>query len=148
MTTPTRIKGNALYLEIVPMINNTPVVTGAVQVKCDTTSVVLDSEEDNITTFCDAEAGGARRYFFQIGAVQSTDEDSLWRYLWDHSGQETAFTYAPHGNETPTADEPHFTGIVRIGPKPTLGGDASITDSFQFESRWEVVGEPTLDDGS
>lgn len=139
MPSPTRIRGAKLMLKF-----GTP----AVDYKCDTTSVVLDSEEDDVQTFCDAEEGGARRWFLQMSAVQSTDEASLWRYIWDHSGDEVPFTYAPHGNDVATTTQPHFIGTAKIGPKPTIGGQASVNGTFSFDTRWEVVGTPVLDDGT
>src|SRR5690606_8309576 len=90
MAPSTRIKGRQLSLKI-----GTP----AVDVWADTTSVVLDREEaeDDVVTFHDAsQPGGAMQEFLQITAIQSTDPDSLWSYIWEHTGEEIPFTYAPH----------------------------------------------------
>ena len=138
----TRIKGRQLKL----LVGSSP----ATDVWADTTSVVLDNEEaeDDTTTFEDAaEPGGARQEFLTISGVQSTDATSLWSYCWDNVGEEVPFTYAPHGNETPTAAQPHFLGTCRIGPRPTLGGEAGRDTTFTFETRWDVVGTTTKDIG-
>lgn len=140
MAGSTRIKGTALTLKL-----GTP----AIDYRCDATAVVLDNEESDsdVVTFCDAAEGGGRTYFFTITAIQSTDAVSMWRWLWDHAGDVVPFTYAPHGNEVSTAGQPHFIGNVKIGPKPSIGGEAGTTNTFTFETRWDVEGVPVLDDG-
>lgn len=129
-----RIRGNKLSLKI-----GSP----AVDYMTNATSVVLSNEEANaaVVTFEDAAGDGGRQYFLNITAVQSTDADSLWTFIWDNTGEEVAFTYAPHANTTPTADEPHFSGIVRIGPRGDIGGDAVRNGGgYTFTTRWDVVG--------
>lgn len=140
MAGSTRIKGNALSLTF-----GTP----GVEYRCDTTAVVLDNEEadSDVITFCDAAEGGSRTHFLTISAIQSTDPLSLWRYIWEHTGEEVPFTYAPHGNAVATTTQPHFVGTVKIGPKPPMGGEAGTNVTYTFETRWDVVGVPTLDDG-
>lgn len=132
----TRIKGRQLMLSI-----GTP----PVEVWADTTSVVLDREEadDDVVTFADAAAGDVQQEYIEIAGIQSTDPTSLWAYCWDNSGQDVAFTYAPHGNATPSTTQPHFVGTCTIGPKPTIGGEAGRTTTFTFETRWDVVGTVT-----
>jgi len=142
MTGPTRIKGAQLSLKFGSPAND---------YRVDTTAVALDNEEadEEVVTFADvADGDAARQYFFQITAVQSTDPTSLWRYIWEHSGDEVAYTYAPHGNAEPSESQPHFIGTVEIGPKPSMGGEAGASNTFTFETRWDVVGTPVLDDGT
>lgn len=134
----TRIKANALALSF-----------GGTDYWADATSVVFENEETatGITTFEDASLGGARTYFFTVGAIQSTDPTSFWRYLWENTGEVVAYKYAVHGNATASDTEPHLTGTVKIGPKPTLGGEASVNGEFTFEIRLDCQEEPTLDTG-
>lgn len=137
----TRIKGRQLSLKI-----GTP----ATDMWADTTSVVLDREEaeDDVVTFEDAsQPGGAQQEFLQITAIQSTDPEGLWGYCWEHTGEEIAFTFAPHGNETPSATQPHFLGTCRIGPRPAIGGEAGRNNTWTFETRWDVVGTVVKDTG-
>lgn len=135
MAGSTRIKGNKLGLTV-----------GATNFWCDASSVVLDNEESDsdVTTFCDAAEGGARTWFFTITAIQSTQAGSFWRYLWANSGNEVSFVYAPHGNTTATEDQPHFTGTLKVGPKPSVGGEAGTNTTFTFETRLDVIGEPSM----
>lgn len=141
MAGSTRLKGNALALKF-----GSP----ATDYWCDATSVVLDNEEadSDTVTFCDAAAGGGRQFFLTINAIQSLQSSSFWRYTWANTGAEVPFTYAPAGNTTPSADQPHFTGTVKIGPKPTVGGEAGPSSTYKFETRWDVVGDPVLTTGS
>lgn len=135
----TRIKGSALKFTL-----------DGDDYWADATSVVLENEEaaDAATTFADAQAGGARTYYFTVSAIQSTDTDSLWRYIWANTGEEIAYTYAPHGNATASSSQPHFTGTVRIPAKPTVGGEAGLTNEYTFEVRFDCLEEPTLVTGA
>lgn len=139
----TRIKGNALYFKLGD--------TSGTDYWADCTNVVLENEEDDsgVTTFEDAaNAGTERKWHFTLSGIQSTANDSFWRYLWENTGEEVAFTYAPHGNETPSTDKPHFLGTVKIKEKPSVGGEASEDGEFTFDYQLDVETGPTLDDGS
>lgn len=134
-----RIKGAALGLTV-----------GGIDYWADALSVVFDNEEadSSAVTFADAAAGGARQHFVTISAIQSGQTGSLWRYAWANTGTTVAYKYAPHGNVTPTSDQPHLTGTLVIGPKPALGGEAGAKNEFTFEVRWDINGEPVLDAGA
>lgn len=140
MASSTRIKGKALRLAL-----GSP----AVDHWADVISVVLDNEEadSDTVTFYDASQGGSRTYFFTINAIQSTDPTSFWSMVWDESGNDVAFAFAPHGNETPTEAQPHFIGTCTIGPKPAVGGEAGASNTYTFETRFDIVGVPVKDTG-
>lgn len=134
----TKIKGVALTLKI-----GSP----GTDYKCDVTKATITNDEasnDEVITFCDAAAGGARTFYLNITAIQSTDPNSLWTYIWKQSGGKVAFTYAPHGNAEPTAAQPHFTGQVTIGPRPEIGGEAGAQNTYVFETQWVIDGTPTM----
>jgi len=139
MTTSTRIKANALLLSI-----------DGTDYYADFSSVVLQSEDasTDVTTFYDAALGGRRDFYFTVSGVQSTEATSFWRSMWDNAGDEVAFIYAPNGNATASASEPHFTGTVRLPPQGALqlGGEASADGTFAFDGvRMDIVGDVTLD---
>jgi len=143
MAGSNRIRGNALILSF-----GTP----ATDHRADVTAVRVTNEDADadVITFADAAEGNTKRYLLNITAVQSTDPDSLWSYIWDHTGDEVAFTYAPHGNAAPTPAQPHITGLATVGPRPEIGGEASTsrTNAFTFETQWEITGVPALDRGA
>jgi hypothetical protein len=138
--TSTRIKANALLFEI-----------DGDNYWADFSSVTFSSEDASaeVTTFYDASQGGGKRdFYFTVSGVQSTATGSLWKAMWDAAGDEVAFVYAPHGNDTASATEPHITGTVRIPAKGSfiLGGEASADGTFSFDGvRMDVVGEPVYD---
>jgi len=138
MAGPTRLKGNTLQLLI-----------GTVELNLQASSVVMDNEEANgdVTTFADAAAGGARQHFFQITAVQSLAAESYWRYLWENTGEEGTFSFAPAGNAVASASEPIFTGTLKVGPKPSIGGAAGATTTHTFDYRMDINDEPVMDVG-
>lgn len=111
---------------------------------CDIRQAVMTSEDGNADdmTFCNTE--GNRQYFFNVTANQSTAASSFWRMIWENSGDEVPFVYAPHGNLEASADEPHFTGTVTIGAKPDLGGQAGRNNTYSFETRFDIDGTPEL----
>lgn len=110
-----------------------------------------DEADADVVTFEDAANGGGRQFFLRGSAIQSTQSAAFWRYVWENSGEtEIPYTIAPHGNAVPTADEPHFVGTLTIGPKPTIGGEASssATSAFSFDYEFAIDGEPTMDVGA
>lgn len=135
----TRIKGSALSLTF-----------GGTDFWADVSAVTLENDEaeSGVITFADAANIGLRQYKIKGSAIQSLQTTSFWRYVWDNSGSVVAFRYAPAGNTTPSADQPHFTGTVRIGAKPTVGGEAGANTEFTFDFEWDVQGQPTLDAGT
>lgn len=139
MTGSTRIKGNKLALSF-----------GGTEFWADHTKYELDNEEasSDVTTFADAAEGGGRTFFLALGAIQSTDDTSFWRYAWENTGEIVAYRLAPHGNAVASVAQPHFTGTVKIGPKPKIGGEADPDGEFDFEIRWDCQEEPTLDVGT
>lgn len=110
-----------------------------------------EAADADVITFEDAAAGEGRQFFLRGSAIQSTATASFWRYVWENTGEEgIAYTIAPHGNAVASATEPHFTGTLKIGPKPTIGGEASTSSqsAFQFDFEFEINGTPTLDEGA
>lgn len=133
MPSSTRIKGKNIIFKI-----------DDEEFACDASSVVLSNEEastDEIVTFCDTN-GVAPQWYFEVEAVTSTDATSFWSYVWDNADTDVEFVFAPHGNATVAANQPHFTGTLNIGPKPSIGGTANST--FVFNKRFDLVGEPVL----
>lgn len=135
MAGPARLKGDSLHLTI-----------GTTELFLQATSVVMDNEEANgdVTTFADAAEGGARQFFFQITALQSLEATSLWRYLWENTGETATFVFSPAGNEVPSTAQPHFEGTLKVGPKPSLGGAAGRTTTHTFEYRLDIDGVPEM----
>jgi len=139
-----RIKGN-----VVPVLT---LGSPGTDISTDLISWTIENEEadSDVITFEDAASGGSRQFFLRGSAIQSTAANSFWTTVWENSGDTgIAYTIAPHGNETPTAAQPHFVGTLTYGPKPSIGGEASTSSSsaFTFDFEFEIDGIPTLDDG-
>lgn len=137
--TSTRIKANKLKF----------VIDGS-DYWADFSAVSFQSEDasSDVNTFYSASLGGQRDFYFTVSGVQSTATTSLWVAMWESAGEEVAFVYAPHGNATASAAQPHITGIVRIPAKGSfmLGGEASADGTFSFDGvRMDVVGEVDYD---
>jgi hypothetical protein len=137
----TRIHGNALAFKL---------GDNDVDYWMDFQKVALtnDDSDNGTTTFYDAAHGGSRLWYFDVTVVQSTETTSAWRWMWDKVGQEVAFTYAPHGNATATADQPHFIGTCKVKHRPVLGGEAQVEGDYTADAQIDIIGTPTLDDGS
>ena len=133
MPTSTRIKAKSLVLTI-----------DGTDYAMDASSITLTNEDMNgeVRTFADITP--PKQWFFEIEAVQSTDDASFWSMLWDEDGTEgIAYVFKPHGNANPSTHEPHFTGTVDIKGKPPVGGTADST--FVFTYRLDCAEEPTID---
>lgn len=102
-----------------------------------------NSDKDTLT-FADAASGATSQWKLKGKAIQSTDPASLWSKVWDAAGQTVEFILAPHGNPTPSANQPHFVGKVKIGSKPPIGTSAGEEKGATFDFEWDVEGEPTM----
>ncbi|PYY63351.1 hypothetical protein DEJ30_13975 [Curtobacterium sp. MCPF17_003] len=119
---------------------------GTTEYKADATNVTLtwDDADSGTVTFADAEAGGKFQATLSGTAIQSTTATSFWTYAWLNVGTTVAFKLAPNGNTTASADAPIFSGNVKIGKRPDLGGDAQISgDDWTFDFEWTVIGDVT-----
>ena len=135
MAEPKWLKGQTLSLEI-----------DDIEVNCDISAAKIAPEEadDDFTTFCSAAQNKtAYDYHLTFTAGQSLDADSLWTYVFDHEGEEVNYVLAPAGNAVASIAQPHFTGTVKIGQMPDLGGEASRTGAvWTWEADWLCNGKP------
>jgi hypothetical protein len=122
-------------------------LVGTTEYMADATNVTLtwDDAESGTVSFLDALNGGAFQATIKGTAIQSTTATSFWRYGWANVGTIVPFKFAPNGNTTASADQPIFTGNVKIGKRPDLGGDAQITgDDWTYDFEWVVQGDVTM----
>lgn len=139
MTAPVRVKANALKLTV-----------DSVEYSAELSEVALYSEEaaSDVTTFATAATGGSRDFKLRISGPVSTTAGSLFRVFWTNAGDEVAFEMAPWGNSTATADQPIYSGIVRLPAAGAieLGGQASVDGTFNFSGLvLDVVGDVTVE---
>jgi hypothetical protein len=133
MPSSTRIKGKNLVLTI-----------DGDDYAMDASSITLTNEDKDgeVRTFADITP--PKQWFFEIEAIQSTDQNSFWSLLWDADGTENIpYVFKPHGNATESTNEPHFSGTVSVKGKPPVGGSADTT--FTFSYRLDCDQEPTID---
>jgi hypothetical protein len=76
-----------------------------------------------------------------ITGFQDTAAASLHSYLWDNPGKNVTITYAPHGNETATTAQPHFTATGYVETVPNVGGAAG--EYFVYDLNIILDGKPT-----
>lgn len=135
MATPKWLKGQTLSLTI-----------DEEEYNCNISAAKITAEEsdDDFVTFCPNASGASYDYHLTATIGQSLESTSLWSYIFDHEGEEVPYVFAPAGNEEPTLSEPHFTGSVKIGKMPDLGGEASKTGSvWTSEIDWLCTAKPT-----
>lgn len=131
-----RLQGNLLTLSI-----------GATEYAAEFSSVVLQAEDaaDDVKTFGSDNSD----WFMTISGITSMDAASFWRYCWTNASTDVAFVLRPKGTSgTVGADNPHFTGTVRIperGRLPlTIDSNPRSTSSWDG-IRFDLVGDPVLD---
>jgi hypothetical protein len=76
-----------------------------------------------------------------VTGFQDTAAASLHSYLWANPGVSVDITYAPHGNETPSSSQPHFTASGYAETVPALGGAAG--EYFVYDINFILDGKPT-----
>lgn len=131
-----RLSGKALALTI-----------ANVDQAADATNVTLthDDADQKTITFADAAKGGLYQGVIKGTGIQSMTSASFWRYVWANTGKEVAFKFSPSGILVAAVDNPVFSGTVRIGKKPDVGGDAQIDGAdWTFDFEWKVVGDVSM----
>lgn len=119
MAASTRIKAQNIIFKI-----------GATDYACDANMVqlTLDDAPGDVQTFCETRVGG--QWALQLDGITSGEDTSLYRILWDNFGTEVAFTIAPNGNATPSADAPHYKGTAVFNQLPPLALMSNETSLF------------------
>lgn len=127
-TESTRIYGAALILKL-----------DGKDIAADLTESELsfEAEDKDTVTFAQVNGGAADVGKLKLKAIQSTATASFWRHVWSNAGKRNVpFAYAVHGNADPTEEQPHITGTLDIGPRPTIGGAADPKKSYVFDVEW------------
>lgn len=79
-------------------------------------------------------------------AVQDTAANSLWGLVWEYAGTEVPVEVRPAGGESPSEEQPFFTGLVVVSfPEGDfIGGkaDKSTARRFTFNIDWPFVDKP------
>lgn len=119
MAASTRIKAQNIVFKI-----------GTTDYACDATSVNLELGDapGDVRTFCEVSVG--KQWTLTLEGITSGEAGSLYRVLWDNYGTEVAFTIAPHGNASPSTDQPHYKGTVVFSELPPLALTAGEISSF------------------
>lgn len=119
MAASTRIKAQNIVFKI-----------GTTDYACDANAVVLELGDapGDVQTFCETRTGG--EWSLRLDGITSGDDDSLYQVLWSNFGSSVAFTIAPNGNATPSADQPHYKGTVVFDQLPPLNLTSNEVSQF------------------
>ena len=122
MAASTRVKAQNILFKI-----------GSTDYACDATMVelTLDDAPGDVQTFCEVRVGG--EWKLTLEGITSGDADSLYQVLWANFGTKVAFTVAPNGNASPSADAPHYKGTVVFDQLPPLSLTSNETVKFSVE---------------
>lgn len=103
---------------------------GATDYACDATLVELALQDapGDVQTFCEYRVGG--QWTLQLDGVASGDAASLYQLLWANFGTKVAFSIAPNGNSTATADEPIYEGTAIFDQLPPLSLNSNQITQF------------------
>lgn len=103
---------------------------GATDYACDSTMVELALQDapGDVQTFCELRVGG--EWTLTLEGLTSGDATSLYQVLWANFGTEVAFTIAPNGNATASANEPHYEGTAKFDQLPPLSLVSNEVSTF------------------
>jgi len=103
---------------------------GATDYACDATLVELSLQDapGDVQTFCETRVGG--EWSLQLDGITSGDAASLYQVLWANFGTKVAFSIAPNGNATATADEPIYEGTAIFDELPPLSLNSNQITQF------------------
>jgi hypothetical protein len=122
MAASTRVKAQNILFKI-----------GTTDYACDATMVelTLGDAPGDVQTFCEVRVGG--EWKLNLEGIVSGDDTSLYQVLWANFGTKVAFTVAPNGNASPSADQPHYKGTVVFDQLPPLALTSNETAKFSVE---------------
>ena len=122
MAASTRIKASNIVFKI-----------GTTDFACDANMVelTLDDAPGDVQTFCETRVGG--QWTLQLDGITSGEDTSLYQVLWANFGTEVAFTIAPNGNASPSADQPHYKGTVVFDQLPPLSLTSNEISKFSVQ---------------
>jgi hypothetical protein len=122
MAASTRVKAQNILFKI-----------GTTDYACDATMVelTLGDAPGDVQTFCEVRVGG--EWKLTLEGIVSGDDTSLYQVLWANFGTKVAFTVAPNGNASPSADQPHYKGTVVFDQLPPLALTSNETAKFSVE---------------
>lgn len=122
MAASTRIKASNIVFKI-----------GTTDFACDANMVelTLDDAPGDVQTFCETRTGG--EWKLQLDGITSGEDTSLYQVLWANFGTEVAFTIAPNGNASPSADQPHYKGTVVFDQLPPLSLTSNEVAKFSVQ---------------
>jgi len=103
---------------------------GATDYACDATMVELALQDapGDVQTFCELRVGG--EWTLTLEGLTSGDATSLYQVLWANFGTEVAFTVAPNGNASASANEPHYEGTAKFDQLPPLSLSSNEVSTF------------------
>lgn len=122
MAASTRIKASNIVFKI-----------GTTDYACDANMVelTLGDAPGDVQTFCETRVGG--QWTLQLDGITSGEDTSLYQVLWSNFGTEVAFTIAPNGNASPSADQPHYKGTVVFDQLPPLSLTSNEVSKFSVQ---------------
>ena len=122
MAASTRIKASNIVFKI-----------GTTDYACDANMVelTLDDAPGDVQTFCETRVGG--QWTLHLEGITSGEDTSLYQVLWSNFGTEVAFTVAPNGNASPSADAPHYKGTVVFDQLPPLSLTSNEIAKFAID---------------
>jgi hypothetical protein len=124
MASSTRIKATNIVFKI-----------GTTDYACDTNGVelTLGDAPGDVQTFCEVRVGG--EWALKLDGITSGEDTSLYQILWANFGTEVAFTIAPNGNASASADQPHYTGTVIFNELPPMSLMSNEVSKFSVTLR-------------
>ncbi|WP_311210906.1 MULTISPECIES: hypothetical protein [unclassified Aeromicrobium] len=135
MTTSTRIYGN--HNIVLTLKKSTGTATGFGD-DCKGVRIGGEDKDAGDLTFAEVDAGSIQDPVLKLKFIQSTASTSLHQFLLDNQGALVEAVYAPHGNATASATQPHFKVTnLKIEGIPEIGGDVN-KEAVGYESEVEL----------
>jgi hypothetical protein len=122
MAASTRIKATNIKFKI-----------GSTEYSCDADNIelALSDAPGGQQTFCEVQP--LQEWKLSLAGIASGDSDSLYQLLFANYGTEVAFSVAPNGNSTATANQPIYTGTVIFDTLPPLSMTSGDIMAFEVE---------------
>lgn len=103
----------------------------------------LEPGDQQAATFGELMNGTGAKFKLTGTVGMSTAAASFHTFQRTNVGKELAVVFAPHGNKTASADQPHIKTTVRIPTPPPIAQEIDATDGQFYDFEFPCTVEPT-----
>lgn len=105
--------------------------------------MALEPSDQQARTFGELMNGTGAKFKLTGTVAMSTAANSFHTFQRTNVGKEVAVVFAPHGNKTASADQPHVKTTVRVTTPPPISQEVDAEDGQFYDFEFPCTAEVT-----